>query len=70
MVMTPEKPASLGPVGADLDVHVTNPVPVYGFLGAWASSPLLKQVRHLHSQELVVHLHNRHLEVLVIVLQD
>jgi hypothetical protein len=40
-------------------------VPVYGFRGARASSPLLKQVRHLRSQELAMHLHNRHLAGLV-----
>jgi hypothetical protein len=33
-----------------LDVHFTSPVPVYGLLGARASSPLLKQAGRLHSQ--------------------
>jgi PKD repeat protein len=34
----------------DLDVHFTSPVPVYGLLGARASSPLLKQAGRLRSQ--------------------
>jgi hypothetical protein len=33
-----------------LDVHFTSPVPVYGLLGARASSPLLKQAGRLRSQ--------------------
>jgi hypothetical protein len=35
---------------APLDVHFTSPVPVYGLLGARASSPLLKQAGRLRSQ--------------------
>jgi N-hydroxyarylamine O-acetyltransferase len=34
----------------ELDVHFTSPVPVYGLLGARASSPLLKQAGRLRSQ--------------------
>jgi hypothetical protein len=33
-----------------LDVHFTSPAPVYGLLGARASSPLLKQAGRLRSQ--------------------
>ena len=33
-----------------LDGHFTSPAPVYGCLGARASSPLLKQARRLRSQ--------------------
>jgi adenosylmethionine-8-amino-7-oxononanoate aminotransferase len=35
---------------AELVVHFTSPVPVYGLLGARASSPLLKQAGRLRSQ--------------------
>jgi hypothetical protein len=35
---------------AKLDVHFTSPAPVYGLLGARASSPLLKQAGRLRSQ--------------------
>src|SRR2546428_4380335 len=38
-------------LAGQLDVHFTSPAPVYGFLGARASSPLLKQARRLRSQE-------------------
>ncbi len=53
-----------------LDVHVTSPVPVYSFLGAPAFHLLQEQMEARAPRELVVHLRNKHLEVLVIVLQD
>jgi hypothetical protein len=42
--------ALLGALDIALDVHFTSPVPVYGLLGARASSPLLKQAGRLRSQ--------------------
>jgi hypothetical protein len=33
-----------------LDVYFISPAPVYGFLGAQASSPFRKQARRLRSQ--------------------